>query len=524
MPFRSEKQRRYLWKNNPEIARKWTNEHGSTPVKAKKGKYQKLEHPDHEIKPIEHKEENVSSKERVEKLLDERKTKKETKKKLVKQGPAYVPGWRPNLSVKAKESKYITKETALKGHADSIKEIYKVAKENKGEDRLTQWDIDNARKVIKSRKLYKSPYKVAKPYKYDDKKAVDYLRKQKKESKETNIRTRHPVLPPEHFRRKIKTGGPIKARKGIDIQKKSALNRIKYSSKWDKSLKNRSEIWKRAKETARDRLTLWDIRNAQKTIQGEKKQLESVVDVRSKGGPIKAKKGIGLPPATKYKKYLKGLKKATTTPLSGTSTGLPPKTARLLSQLKFAYKDRNKKFNWKAANETLPFAKSVKKITRKLALNRMKKNIAKSPFLQRRFKLAGLSSNIPISKKTKYFKDMIKTVGTFPDAASAYKSARSRAIQKGAFDPKPSGFLKRRMTLGSMRSLPTSTKALAVLKKLGRRTHIGKAVAAATVVAGAYEAGKRKLFTKDKKKVTKKSIGGETVVMKSGGGYIDDLL
>jgi hypothetical protein len=46
------------------------------------------------------------------------------------------------------------------------------------------------------------------------------------------------------------------------------------------------------------------------------------------------------------------------------------------------------------------------------------------------------------------------------------------------------------------------------------------------VVAGAYEAGKRKLFTKDKdkKKVTKKFIGGETVVMKSNGGYIDDLL
>ena len=27
-----------------------------------------------------------------------------------------------------------------------------------------------------------------------------------------------------------------------------------------------------------------------------------------------------------------------------------------------------------------------------------------------------------------------------------------------------------------------------------------------------------------KKKIDKKSIGGETVVMKSGGGYIDDLL
>jgi len=390
MPFRSEKQRRYLWKNNPEIARKWTNEHGSTPVKAKKGKYQKLEHPDHEIKPIEHKEENVSSKERVEKLLDERKTKKETKKKLVKQGTGYVPGWRPNLSVKATE------------------------------------------------------------------------------------------------------GGPIKARKGIDIQKKSALNRIKYSSKWDKSLKNRSEIWKRAKETARDRLTLWDIRNAQKTIQGEKKQLESVVDVRSKGGPIKAKKGIGLPPATKYKKYLKGLKKATTTPLSGTSTALPPKTARLLSQLKFAYKDRNtskflkrrfslagQAFNSeKFEGNTSKFLKrrfslAGKSFLSKQALNQMKKNIAKSPFLQRRFKLAG---------------------------AEAFKAATSMA--------KPS----------------TSTKALAVLKKLGKRTGIGKAVAAATAVAGAYEAGKRKLFTKDKKKVTKKSIGGETVVMKSGGGYINDLL
>jgi len=346
MPFRSEKQRRYLWKNNPEIARKWTNEHGSTPVKAKKGKYQELEHPDHEIKPIEHKEENVSSKERVEKLLDERKTKKETKKKLVKQGTGYVPGWRPNLSVKATE------------------------------------------------------------------------------------------------------GGPIKARKGIDIQKKSALNRIKYSSKWDKSLKNRSEIWKRAKETARDRLTLWDIRNAQKTIQGEKKQLESVVDVRSKGGPIKAKKGLwtgaktntfeapsgwdakkisdktgkkldrlfkyrergGYKQATDYKKYLTTLGKMQKAPLSGTSTTLPPKTARLLSQLKFAYKQTPK------------------------------------------------------------------------------------------------------------------AKALAILKKLGRKTHIGKAVAAATVAAGAYEAGKRKLFAKDKKKVTKKSIGGETVVMKSGGGYINDLL
>ena len=30
--------------------------------------------------------------------------------------------------------------------------------------------------------------------------------------------------------------------------------------------------------------------------------------------------------------------------------------------------------------------------------------------------------------------------------------------------------------------------------------------------------------TLKKKTIDKKSIGGETVVMKSGGGYIDDLL
>lgn len=33
MPFRSEKQRRYMWKNHPDIARRWTQEHGSSPEK-----------------------------------------------------------------------------------------------------------------------------------------------------------------------------------------------------------------------------------------------------------------------------------------------------------------------------------------------------------------------------------------------------------------------------------------------------------------------------------------------------------
>jgi hypothetical protein len=37
MPFKSEKQRRYLWAKEPAIAKKWTEEHGSTPVNKKVG-------------------------------------------------------------------------------------------------------------------------------------------------------------------------------------------------------------------------------------------------------------------------------------------------------------------------------------------------------------------------------------------------------------------------------------------------------------------------------------------------------
>jgi len=33
MPFKSEKQRKYLWAKEPAIAKKWTKEHGSKPQK-----------------------------------------------------------------------------------------------------------------------------------------------------------------------------------------------------------------------------------------------------------------------------------------------------------------------------------------------------------------------------------------------------------------------------------------------------------------------------------------------------------
>jgi len=38
MPFKSEKQRKYLWAKHPEIARRWTKKYGSK-VKRDKGFY-----------------------------------------------------------------------------------------------------------------------------------------------------------------------------------------------------------------------------------------------------------------------------------------------------------------------------------------------------------------------------------------------------------------------------------------------------------------------------------------------------
>ena len=38
MPFKSVKQRKFMWSQHPEIAKRWTKEHGSKIVKSKKKK------------------------------------------------------------------------------------------------------------------------------------------------------------------------------------------------------------------------------------------------------------------------------------------------------------------------------------------------------------------------------------------------------------------------------------------------------------------------------------------------------
>ena len=43
MPFKSEKQRRFLFANNPELAKKWTRKYGSKPRGDKDPKREALE-------------------------------------------------------------------------------------------------------------------------------------------------------------------------------------------------------------------------------------------------------------------------------------------------------------------------------------------------------------------------------------------------------------------------------------------------------------------------------------------------
>ena len=41
MPFKSERQRRYLWRNHPEVAKKWADKYGSKTKKKTKTKKSK---------------------------------------------------------------------------------------------------------------------------------------------------------------------------------------------------------------------------------------------------------------------------------------------------------------------------------------------------------------------------------------------------------------------------------------------------------------------------------------------------
>ena len=406
MPFRSEKQRRYLWANEPKIAREWTDEYGSKPVKAKAGKYQDFKHPQHDILPLEHMEESVSSKERVERLLEERKTKKDTKKKLAKDGHHYVPGWKPNLSVKAAEGELVRQKTQGTGAAIKGIEHYTM----KGmptayQGQLIQTPTRGTGAAVKGTDHYIMPgmdaAKTGKLIKAKESKWITkkdkYITKKPIGERESEFEYKKTHQPKESkYITKKQAGGPIKAKKGIFHSTATSMY---------------------------DKPPGWDVK---KISDKTHTKLTKVWKHRETGG-WKSKAGQD------YRKYLKDLKKITPTKLGHQLKGITPE-----------------------------------------------KMMAKS--------------------KSFYFKDSPS-----------------------------SDFLKRRMTLSSgINAIPFSSKVkklskmnlLKAAKLVAKRTTVGKAALAGVAAYGIAKG----LKTKDKKKVDKKSIGGETVVMKSGGGYIDELL
>ena len=146
MPFRSEKQRRYLWKNHPKIARDWTDEHGSKPQPKKKAEGGDLSIPKRVkgesikgyIKRV-----GRSGKRNIKEygLLPSRKEFKAVREEFAKRRREKSMG-------RKAEGGEIRKR-----HTTGRKTAYELANLLKGEDRLTQQDIKRSEKVIEARGL-----------------------------------------------------------------------------------------------------------------------------------------------------------------------------------------------------------------------------------------------------------------------------------------------------------------------------------------------------------------------------------
>ena len=497
MPFQSEKQKKWMWANKPEMAREWTQEYGSK-VKAKRG----IMATKKDDKWIQKATKNM----RKDKPCtgdkfggptcpkgSRRYNLAKTFKKMNKAATGTMVKAQNGTYVNANGDYYPRRYTAKKasGHPviqgnikrtkignkrmdpKFIRKVYELANKNKAEDKLTKWDIEQAEKKLLN-KAGGGPVKaVLGLY------AMSKMSDKKKDKVKSHFKKRASLLSPvaSQFFNK---GGPIKAQDSKFITKKKWWQNPKKLKSLTENLKADLQFIKEAQagklspslmEKAKTKVLKKSSADQGSGYADEIrkiiKQKPSIVGDEAKGGQgftpgwkphlsvrtakegkvIKAKKGVfsgaassmydkppgweaskiskkthkkltklwkhretgGWKEAKGYKKHLKALGKMQKAPLSGISKTLPPKTARLLGQLKFAYKDRSK------ARALLPAAKA-----------------------------------------------------------------------------------------------------------LGKRTGIGKILLGAGAVGAAYEAGKRNLFKlKDKKKVQKKSIGGEIII---GRGVDLDLL
>ena len=473
MPFQSEKQKKWMWANKPEMAREWTQEYGSK-VKAKTGTMAKKDD-----KWIQKATKNMrkdkpctgdkfggptcpkgSRRYNLAKTFKKmNKPKKAFLGKMFRKSSTATPtsgsssgrggllrrlfeekkhlfGKAGGGPIKAKDSKFINKPSKWDKSLKNIRKTYTLANELKVEDKLTAADLENARKIIKSGRM-----------------------------------------PPHHSRNK---GGPIKAKHGQYIPIPTPHADIaKYVTKRGvvEGPQGKDTFWRKKDSTMKNKIPRDVGLKKRKAGPGmgigkRKKPQIIILGTNSKLKILgdEAKGGQGFTPG--WKPQL-SVRTAKTGKIFDTKKVSSKTHARFMKLFK-----HREAGGWKEATGYKKHLKALKAMTTKsTALGKANRAVGALPYAKAKAKM-----------KAKY----------------------------GLGKASTSTFLQRRMALETAR--PT---ALGVAKALGKRTGIGKAVLAATAVAGAYEAGKRKLFTKDKKKVQKKSTGGEIII---GRGVDLDLL
>ncbi len=131
MPFRSEKQRRYLWKNHPKIAKDWTDEYGSKPQPTKKAEGRSVKKTDPQTRLKAYALANANKNKDRLTQADIKRAKnalKGTKEalKIIKK--------KPELVGKGKSPSYLTGKEKAKEHREKLKKLLK-----KGKGYVDEW-------------------------------------------------------------------------------------------------------------------------------------------------------------------------------------------------------------------------------------------------------------------------------------------------------------------------------------------------------------------------------------------------
>jgi hypothetical protein len=302
MPFQSEKQKKWMWANKPEMAREWTQEYGSK-VKAKTGTMAKKDD-----KWIQKATKNM------------RKDKPCTGKKFG--SPTCPPGSRRyNLAKTFRKMNKAATGTMVKakggGHPviqgniertkignkrmdpKFIRKVYELANKNKVEDKLTKWDIKQAEKTLLN-KAGGGPIKA---------KHGDWIQESVPHADIMKYVERGTGKEDTRGKRVRAEGSELRIRDRSRRMGQAARGMSKKKPK--KIILSTDGKLKVIGDEARGGQGFTPGWKPHLSVKTAKKGTFSSIDTDRLLSQMKVRHGGGLPKATKYKKYLKSLGKAT---------------------------------------------------------------------------------------------------------------------------------------------------------------------------------------------------------------------